>query len=170
MFNKTEGDVLPGRVYVSEPGRLHYKCIIHAVGPTWRGGKYDEESLLHTAVTNAITAVIERGLSTVAIPAISTGSFNYPVEKATSTIVTAVVDALKESGRSSLKEVVFVDSDPAIVAGFEAAMSTIKPHEATAREESETRQKHGRHLSGMFSREVDESNEGQEPGGMNTMA
>ena len=80
-------------------------------------------------------AAVERGLKIIAIPGISTGVFKYPVEKATGTIVMAIVDSLKESARYPLTEVVLIDNDPDVVAGFENALATVKDYERPADEE-----------------------------------
>lgn len=69
-------------------GDLPFQAIIHAVGPVWGAG--DEESKLRAAVLGAIEAASERNLSSIALPAISTGIFGYPMDEASRVILTAV--------------------------------------------------------------------------------
>ncbi|MCK5735493.1 MAG: macro domain-containing protein, partial [Spirochaetaceae bacterium] len=52
------------------------------VGPVWHGGMEDEESLLASAYRNALERAAEVGAHTLAYPAISTGVYGYPGEKA----------------------------------------------------------------------------------------
>jgi O-acetyl-ADP-ribose deacetylase (regulator of RNase III) len=56
--------------------------VIHAVGPVWRGGNAGEDALLASAVRAALARAEEIGAKSVALPAISTGVFGYPVERA----------------------------------------------------------------------------------------
>ncbi|MCS6894674.1 MAG: O-acetyl-ADP-ribose deacetylase [Bacteroidia bacterium] len=65
------------------PGfRLPAQYVIHAVGPMWRGGEYNEAVLLAQAYRSALTIAKEHGLRTVAFPSISTGIYGYPLEEA----------------------------------------------------------------------------------------
>ena len=71
--------VLPtGSAVVTTAGRLPFKGVIHAVGP--RQGECDEETKLIGALRNAFELARERGWSSVAFPAVSSGIFAVPVE------------------------------------------------------------------------------------------
>jgi O-acetyl-ADP-ribose deacetylase (regulator of RNase III) len=76
------GGLPTGDAVITGPGRLPCKYIIHTVGPVWRGGMYGEEALLAAAYRNALEKAAEVGAHSVAYPAISTGVYGYPAEKA----------------------------------------------------------------------------------------
>lgn len=61
---------------------LPARHVIHAVGPVWRGGVEGEASLLASCYRRALEIARDRGLRTVAFPAISTGVYGYPPEQA----------------------------------------------------------------------------------------
>jgi putative ATPase len=69
-------------------GRLPCKYVIHAVGPVW--GEGDEDRKLSDAVSGSLRLADQLELSSVALPAISTGIFGFPKERAAAIILTAV--------------------------------------------------------------------------------
>jgi O-acetyl-ADP-ribose deacetylase (regulator of RNase III) len=71
-----------GGAVVTGGGNLPARWVIHAVGPVWRGGNAGEDALLASAVRAALARAEEVGAKSVALPAISTGVFGYPVERA----------------------------------------------------------------------------------------
>jgi O-acetyl-ADP-ribose deacetylase (regulator of RNase III) len=64
--------------------------VIHAVGPVWKGGSYGEEMLLASAVLQAMRRAEDIGAATIALPAISAGTFGFPLEKAAEISVAAL--------------------------------------------------------------------------------
>lgn len=76
------GPVPVGGVAVTGAGRLRARAIIHAVGPVWAGGDQGEDRLLAEAIRNTLEAARERGYERIAMPAISTGIFGFPKERA----------------------------------------------------------------------------------------
>lgn len=96
------GGTLVGTAVSTTTGRLPAKRVIHAVGPRW--GEGDEETKLSSAVTSALEVADKEGLKSIALPAISTGIFGFPVDLAAGIIVQAILDHL--SGETSLQEVV----------------------------------------------------------------
>lgn len=71
-----------GEAVITGAGRLPCKYVIHTVGPVWKGGMKGEESLLSDAYRNALEKAAEVGAHTLAYPAISTGIYGYPADKA----------------------------------------------------------------------------------------
>lgn len=71
-----------GGAYVTSAGALPYKGVVHAVGPVWGGGCYEEHTLLRLAHQNAFYAAWSRGWKSIAYPAISCGIFGFPVREA----------------------------------------------------------------------------------------
>lgn len=71
-----------GDAVITGAGRLPAKFIIHTVGPVWSGGNADEEHMLAAAYRNSLERAAELGAHSIAYPAISTGVFGYPPDKA----------------------------------------------------------------------------------------
>ncbi len=77
------GGARTGEVKMTRGHRLPARHVLHAVGPIWRGGEEDEEELLASCYREALRLAAERGLGSVAFPAISTGVYAFPLEPAT---------------------------------------------------------------------------------------
>lgn len=71
-----------GEAVITDAGRLPCKFIIHTVGPVWRDGNHYEEALLADCYRNSFEKAAEIGAHTLAYPAISTGVYGYPADKA----------------------------------------------------------------------------------------
>lgn len=87
---KKEGQLYCGDVFVSNAGNLPCKFVAHAAGPNWDGGKHGEEKLLKATVDNCLKKTVKRGQRSIAFPALCTGIYQYPVDKACTTIISAV--------------------------------------------------------------------------------
>lgn len=87
---REHGPVTHDSPAVTSGGRLPCRYVIHAVGPIW--GEGDEDAKLATAVTAALRLADEMGLSSLALPAISTGIFGFPKDRAARIILTALRD------------------------------------------------------------------------------
>ena len=68
---------------------LTARYVIHAVGPVWQGGAAGEEGLLESAYRSALELAKEKGLTSIAFPAISTGIYGFPLDRATEIAVAA---------------------------------------------------------------------------------
>jgi len=95
-FVKRSGRLLPAQFFVSSPGRLQCKAIIHAVGPIWCDGKRNEVNVLFQTVFDALTEADRKNLSSIALPAISTGLFRFPLDLAAKTILEAILEFSKK--------------------------------------------------------------------------
>jgi O-acetyl-ADP-ribose deacetylase (regulator of RNase III) len=84
---------------------LKAKYVIHTVGPVWRGGGANEEALLASCYRTSLKIAREIGARSVAFPAISTGIYGFPLERATEIAVVTVRDFL--AGNDDLDRVVF---------------------------------------------------------------
>ena len=70
--------------------------VIHAVGPVWHGGDQGEDRLLAGCYRHSLGLAREHGLTSIAFPAISTGIYGYPLERATKIAVHTVRAVLDE--------------------------------------------------------------------------
>ena len=68
--------------------------MIHAVGPVWHGGTEGEEAALASCYTRAIELCRSNDLASVAFPAISTGVYRFPADRAAAIAVSATATAL----------------------------------------------------------------------------
>ncbi|MGB9756591.1 MAG: O-acetyl-ADP-ribose deacetylase [Candidatus Bathyarchaeales archaeon] len=100
-------DGLPtGKAVITSGGNLKTKYVIHTVGPVWRGGSSGEPELLAEAYRNSLKLAVSKGLKTIAFPAISTGAYGYPIEKASKIAIFTVKEFLEKE--DNLDKVVFV--------------------------------------------------------------
>ena len=97
-------------------GLLSAKYVIHAVGPVWGDG--DEDNKLADAVTGSLRVADELKLTSIAMPAISTGIFGFPKERAAKIIFSAIEKYFVENSSSGLKIVKLVLFDQATVDVF----------------------------------------------------
>ena len=74
--------------------RLPARHVIHAVGPVWHGGDSREDEALASCYVRAIELCQAHGLTSVAFPAISTGIYRFPADRAARIAVSATSDAL----------------------------------------------------------------------------
>lgn len=100
------GGCLTGAAKITEGYRLPARRVIHTVGPVWHGGGSNEDKLLASCYRNSLELAALHHLSTIAFPAISTGAYGFPIERATRIAVREVADFLE--GNEAFREVIFV--------------------------------------------------------------
>ena len=94
-----------GDAKITKGYRLKAKHVIHTVGPVWNDGKLGEDGLLASCYRNSIELCRKHDLTSVAFPAISTGIYRFPAERAAGIAVATVVDALATA--AELTSVIF---------------------------------------------------------------
>ena len=94
-----------GQAKITPGFRLPAKFVIHTVGPIWRGGGAGEPALLASCYRESLALATERGLATIAFPAISAGVYGYPMRQALEIAVTSA-RAFAEAP-SSISEITF---------------------------------------------------------------
>jgi O-acetyl-ADP-ribose deacetylase len=94
-----------GDAKITKGYRLKAKHVIHTVGPVWNGGGRGEDDLLASCYRRSIELCRKHGLASVAFPAISTGIYRFPADRAAEIAVSTTVDALKIA--PSLRRVIF---------------------------------------------------------------
>ena len=95
-----------GDAKITKGHKLPASWVIHTVGPVWNGGSHDEEKALRSCYQRSLTVAKENNIETVAFPAISTGAYRYPLEKATHVALEIADQFLEENDLP--KKVVFV--------------------------------------------------------------
>ena len=102
---RTLGGCASGDAKITDGYRLPAKHVIHTVGPVWGGGDADEDRLLRSCYRRSLEVAAGNGLATVAFPAISTGAYGFPAERAAEIAVGAVAAFLR--AESAIERVVF---------------------------------------------------------------
>lgn len=103
---RTLGGCPTGEAKITKGYNLPAQWVIHAVGPVWSGGSRGEDDLLAGCYRNSLALAVEHGIRTIAFPAISTGAYRFPLERATRIAVTETTRFLEQS--SAIQRVVFV--------------------------------------------------------------
>ena len=95
-----------GEAKITKGYKLPAKYVIHTVGPIWRGGGHGEDELLRNCYVNSLALAEKYNLKTIAFPAISTGVYSFPFERA----ALIAINAVKEFGKrnSGIEKVIFV--------------------------------------------------------------
>jgi O-acetyl-ADP-ribose deacetylase (regulator of RNase III) len=91
------GGCKTGGAKITEAYRLPARHVIHAVGPVWHNGSRGEDEALASCYARAIELCQSNGLASVAFPAISTGVYRFPAERAARIAVSTTVEALQEA-------------------------------------------------------------------------
>lgn len=86
-----------GEARITKGYRLPAKHVIHTVGPVWQGGGAGEDALLAACYRESMRLARAHGLASLAFPAISTGVYGFPPERAAPIAVAAVTAALAET-------------------------------------------------------------------------
>ena len=77
--------------------RLPARWIVHTVGPVWRGGGNGEDDLLASCYRRSLALAAGQGAASIAFPAVSTGVYGFPAERAAPIAVGTVLAALPAS-------------------------------------------------------------------------
>ena len=101
-----------GDAKITKGYRLQAKHVIHTVGPVWNGGTLGEDDLLASCYRRSMELCLEHGLASVAFPAISTGIYRFPADRAAGIAVATVVDALAAAPAVTLTGVIFCCFSP----------------------------------------------------------
>ena len=87
---RTLGGCETGEAKITLGYNLPAKHVIHTVGPVWHGGKSREDELLANCYRNSLELAVRDGLKSIAFPAISTGVYGFPVERATEIAISEI--------------------------------------------------------------------------------
>jgi O-acetyl-ADP-ribose deacetylase (regulator of RNase III) len=103
---ETLGGCDTGGAKITRGYRLKAKHVIHAVGPVWNGGGKGEDELLASCYRTALTLAADYHLASIAFPAISTGVYRFPADRAARVAVGTVASELAAAPRG-IQRVVF---------------------------------------------------------------
>lgn len=99
------GGCKTGEAKITKGYNLPAKYVIHTVGPVWRGGSNNEDELLKNAYRNSLKLAKENNIKTIAFPAISTGVYAFPLDRAADIALHEVLNFLKND--DTIEKVIF---------------------------------------------------------------
>ena len=91
---ETLGGCETGDVKITRGYNLKARYVIHAVGPVWGGGDHDEDALLASCYQKSLALAAQNKLVSIAFPAISTGVYAFPPDRAARIATGAIVSEL----------------------------------------------------------------------------
>lgn len=117
---RTLNGCLTGEAKITKGYNLPAKYVIHTVGPVWNGGNHNEDELLASCYRSSLNLAIENGIKTIAFPAISTGVYRFPLERAAEIAINEVKDFLKTD--DSIDKIIFVCFDDKTFESYKAEL------------------------------------------------
>ena len=121
---KRRGPLETGDAVITGGGKLPARFVIHTVGPVWNEHSPTEaDRLLCKAVQNSLALAEEQGLKSIAFPAISTGIYGFPIDRAAPLLLAEAANHL--GGRTGVECVLFCLYDQAGYQVFESAFRAI---------------------------------------------
>ncbi|KPM17888.1 O-acetyl-ADP-ribose deacetylase [Citromicrobium sp. WPS32] len=114
-----------GQAKVTKGYRLPASHVIHTVGPVWRGGDHCEPEQLASCYRESLARAAEIGARSVGIPAISTGIYGYPLDRAAQVAARTVADVVAENP-DAFDRIALVCFDDEALAAFEAALENVQ--------------------------------------------
>jgi O-acetyl-ADP-ribose deacetylase (regulator of RNase III) len=79
---RTLGGCPTGQAKMTKGYGLPATWVIHTVGPVWRGGQHQEDELLASCYRSCLNLAAQNRIKTIAFPAVSTGAYGFPVQRA----------------------------------------------------------------------------------------
>lgn len=121
---RTLGGCPTGEARITKGYRLKARYVIHTVGPVWRGGGQGEDDLLAGCYRRSLELARVHGIVSVAFPAISTGVYRFPPDRAAGIAVATVAAFLAEEGQT-MERIVFCCFGRESAGHHEAALKEI---------------------------------------------
>ena len=116
-----QNDGLPiaiGKAVKTTAGDLPFKCIIHAIGPQFVDGNHHERPLLFFSVLSSIRLAEENGYESVALPAISSHTYKFPLADCTNILVRAMKQFFADYPQSTIRKIILIDIDETVCDSF----------------------------------------------------
>jgi len=109
-----------GEAKITKGYNLPAKLVIHTVGPVWNGGNKNEDKLLESCYNNSLKLAKENRIRSIAFPAISTGVYGFPSDRAANIAVRTVKEFLEKD--DSLDKVIFICFDEKTYLNYKNAL------------------------------------------------
>jgi O-acetyl-ADP-ribose deacetylase len=103
---RTLGGCPTGQAVITRGYLLPATYVIHTMGPIWHGGSHSEDGLLASCYRNSLALAVQHDIRTIAFPAISTGVYGFPLERATRIAIEEVHRFLEQN--TTFQQVTFV--------------------------------------------------------------
>jgi O-acetyl-ADP-ribose deacetylase (regulator of RNase III) len=113
-----------GDAKATTAGNLPARSVIHAVGPIWRGGTHGEDDLLASCHRRSLAVAVGLGCRTIAFPAISTGAYGFPLDRAAR--IALGTTAAELAAHAEIERVTFVLFDAEAQGEFAAALAELR--------------------------------------------
>ena len=113
-----------GRARITPGFDLPARWVVHAVGPVWQGGGAGEDDLLAGCYLSSLMLASLYDARSVAFPAISTGAFGFPVERAAGIAVRTVAGYLEQD--AAIARVLLVCRGERALEAFRRAVATVR--------------------------------------------
>lgn len=118
---RTLGGCPTGEARITKGYKLPARHVIHTVGPVWHGGGRGEDDLLASCYRRSLELALAGGLRSIAFPAISTGVYRFPADRAAHIAVATVRQVL--AADETLEKVIFCCFGQASVDAHESALA-----------------------------------------------
>lgn len=103
---KKLGGCQTGEAKITKGYNLPAKWVIHTVGPVWKDGNHGEDELLARCYDNSLKLAEQYNIKSIAFPAISTGAYGFPVERASRIAIQQIITFLKSN--TTIEKVILV--------------------------------------------------------------
>ncbi len=122
-FCRTLGGCPTGEARLTPGFRLKARHIIHTVGPVWHGGGSGEDGLLERCYRNVMALARAHDVHRIAFPAISTGVYRFPVDRATAIAVATVA---RELAAGTVEDVLFMCFNAETLAAYRREIGRLR--------------------------------------------
>lgn len=113
------GELEYGRAVVTPGFRLRARHVAHVAVPPWQGGGHGERQLLAASYRAALEVARRLRAASIALPAVGTGTYRYPVDEATRVAMETVLEELERAGGP--ERVRFVLADEGVARAYRTA-------------------------------------------------
>ena len=128
VMRKHRGFLKDGEAIWTKPGNLPCKFVVHVVGPFWniKGPKKSRE-ILHRACLNSLLEAEKRKATSIALPAIGSGSLGMPKDICADVMCDTVAEYIKKqiSQKETITDIRFVNNDDHSVHVFSKKLKTL---------------------------------------------